>query len=171
MEVRFENTYKVTKAEYKRWVGINPWKYPFTYVWILLMVASLVFISWPFLFVIIEIFCIYRAFFRLKFIQAMRYQSMAQRQGCDEWNRTIQFGEQIIVLDGNTNSTYDWGKNTKMREVNGYHKIIIRDGLELIVKNDGFTLGTLEELKEYLRLRNENSKVQSSEDDQKADVE
>ena len=68
MEVRFENTYKVTKAVYKRWAGINPWKYPFTYVWILLMVASLVFISWPFLFVIIEGFCIYRAFFRLKFI-------------------------------------------------------------------------------------------------------
>ena len=154
MEILFENTYKVTKTEYKRWAGVNIWKYPFTYVWIVLMGASFVFIGMPFLFATIELFCIYRAFIRLKFIQAKRFHYMALHQGKDEWERVLHFGEQIIATEGNASATYDWGNKIKIKEVRGYQLITIREGLEIVVKNDGFTKGTLEEFKEYIRQRN-----------------
>ncbi len=150
MESRFENTYKVTKDEYKKWSGVNIWAYSFTYVWLILIALSFGFIVVPALCIVVETLCIYRAFFRLRFIQVMRYQNMAQRQGRNEWNRTIRFGDQITVVDGDTAATYDWGNHVTIWDAKGYSILIIRDGVEVVIKNDGFIMGNLEELKEFI---------------------
>jgi hypothetical protein len=150
MDIRFENTYEVTKAEYKKWSRVDIWRSPSTYCWLLLMLVSIIFFIFLALFLVIEVFCIYRAFFREKLIRAFRYKKMARCQGSNQWKRTILFGERIKVINGDVITIYDWSGQITIRALEEYTVFVSHDSFELVVKNDGFTKGNIDELIELI---------------------
>lgn len=105
--MQMKNEYRVTRQLCRTWLWENMRKPPMLIVFIMWVFISLL-VLWgmlytPFtsLFAILEIFCLYRAFFRTLLLHRKQYNTLARTYG-ENWLRTICFEEdKLVVTEGN----------------------------------------------------------------------
>lgn len=105
--MQMKNEYRVTRQLCRTWLWENMRKPPMLIVFIMWVFISLL-VLWgmlytPFtsLFAILEIFCLYRAFFRTLLLHRKQYNTLARTYG-ENWLRTICFEEdKLAVTEGN----------------------------------------------------------------------
>ncbi|MDP4089119.1 MAG: YcxB family protein [Bacillota bacterium] len=160
MEVLFENRYMMTKERYMDWVKNPIRKNYFVIFWLVLMVfTTLMFIIsilsndmlFSFFYVLMAVFCIYRAVFRRKMLSSKYFKSLAVNQGAEEWERVIQFTDNIAIKDGNTTVQYQWEQIDKLIENEKYLILTLKNKLGIRISKDGFTKGTPDTFIQYIK--------------------
>lgn len=160
MDILFENRYTVTKERWMDW-GNNPIKKNhINVIWIILMIIMLLlflnsilngFNLFSTFYILMTGFCIYRGFFRRKLLLVRHFKLIARNQGAIEWERVIQFTDDIIVIDGNTTSRYQWVQVVKCIENKNYLILVLGNGLGIRVDKSGFTKNTYENFLKYVK--------------------
>ncbi len=95
--------------------------------------------------------CIYKLFFSRFVYYSRRYKLYSQSYGVTEWQRTIEFTENEIVITDHTSVTKLLYSNVKkIIEKNNIAIIIFNNNLAIRLCKDTFTEGTWEECKEKI---------------------
>lgn len=117
-----KNEYEVTEKLYQSWGMENMLKgvrLKFMIFWSILAVVSLILCvvySWNPLFIVIFLFCLYRAFLRNFVMTKGQYRNLKKAHGTDRWIRTVNFkNDGIVVNDGNASVTYSYGDIVAVR--------------------------------------------------------
>lgn len=103
-----KNQYQVTWKLYQEWLMENKTKgakLAFLLFWTLLAIVLFAIIIWghfSFLYLLLALFCVYRAFFRDDIAARKQYAQLAQMYGCESWIRTITVSDTDIVIEEGT---------------------------------------------------------------------
>lgn len=160
MDPQFENQYTVSKKSFFEWTKRPVTTDVTTYLWIAIAIIIVAFaivsmaykdIFYLSFYVFFELFCIYRIFFRKKLLLSKQFKAIAVVQGKEEWNRRIEFGDRIRVIDGNTISEYEWTQVKEFILDRNYFILVMAKRLGLRIDKAGFTKGTNESFTEYMK--------------------
>lgn len=160
MEILFENRYRMTRERYKEWAKNPIKKNYFTIIWFILMIFTIFLsiisvLSGDMYFIILSIlmivYCMYRGFFRRKLLLAKQFKVISTNQGVTEWDRIIQFSDNITVIDGNTTTEYKWDQIVSMTDSKNYLILVFKNEFGIRLDKNGFTKGTSENFIEYMR--------------------
>lgn len=118
-----KNQYIVTEKMYQSWGRENQLKgvqLVFLVLWSFLAVCVLllnIFGGWTALGILMLLFCLYRAFLRSYVVTRAQYKRLSQAYGTPNWTRTIDFGEEeILIHDGNASVKYAYKDIAGLRE-------------------------------------------------------
>ena len=112
-----------------------------------------------FFFLFVTLFCIYRAFFRHKILSSRYFDVLASNQGTNEWERVIQFADDITIIDGNITTQYKWNQIIKIIDNKEYLILVFDKGSGIRVAKDGFTIGDSDTFMEYIKNEHRDIKV------------
>ena len=118
-----KNEYIVTEKMYLSW-GRENWKKGAQLVFLILWTILAVCISllnilggWTAFNIIMLLFCLYHGFLRNYVVTRAQYKRLSRAHGASDWVRTIDFGEdEILINDGNVSVKYAYKDITGMRE-------------------------------------------------------
>lgn len=118
-----KNEYEVTEKLFLSWVKesmLTGVRFKFKVFWSVLIAAAIVFCviyNWNIIFILLAVFCLYRAFLRDFVTAKSQYMRLVKLHGNDKWVRTITFENDFIcVNDGNASVKYYYTDITGIRE-------------------------------------------------------
>lgn len=170
MEILFENRYIMSKERYMDWVRRPIRKNYFFIMWVVILSFTV------FLFLIcilnqditfsgfslfLTIFCIYRAFFRSKMMISKQFKVLAMTQGANEWERVIQFNDNIVVIDGVTTTKYNWSQVIELIDSKDYIILMLNKRLGLRLEKDGFSKGSSDTFLQFFKDEYSNIRLSS----------
>lgn len=165
MQPVFENQYVITKNKYLEWAKRPVTKDAFSYIWIALSVFLIVFAIFAIvngdvlsfsIYLLLELFCIYRLFFRKKLLFLKQFQKIAVIQGKKEWDRIIRFSDKITMIDGNTTTEYEWSQVKEFIIDRDYLLLVMEKRLGVRIDKSGFTKGSCEVFVDYMKNMHDN---------------
>lgn len=158
------NEYQVTWKQYRSWVAENMVKgarLVMMIIWCLLAILCLALAVLAGsvtrrLYVVLAVFSIYRAFFRIFIITRNQYRLLAKSYGGENWTRRIAFEEDDIILtEGNLTVRYDYSDIVGIREKGNKIRLDAADKTVLRLYRDAFVESDWEECKRKLQERSE----------------
>jgi len=132
----------------------------FIFLWYVLLVFAIYFfiysiinkeINSSYYFLLIAVFCIYRCFFRGKILLSKHFKILTINQRANEWDRIIQFADDITVLDGNTTIDYKWSQIEALIDTKNYLILVLQKGLGIRLDKKGFSIGSYEAFLEHIK--------------------
>ncbi len=164
--MEFENRFIITKERYMDWVK-HPIKksmnYLLRFAWIALLVFALGIIALQIIsnnisLIIfscgLALFCVYRVFFRVNIIANKQFIQTVYMQGAEEWERVTTFSDDIAILDGCSETHFDYDKVTELVDSQNYLALGIGPGLGksyLRLAKNGFGQNTEKEFVEFMK--------------------
>ena len=151
-----KNEYEVTWKVYKSWLFENRMKSPrltFTIIWIIFGLVSIgmYVVSRFSLYLLMVLFCIYRAFFRDILVTMRQYGFMAKTYGQKDWLRTIVFEEeQIISQEGQVSVNYNYSDISEIKEKDNKVWLIFKNKTVIRMYKDCFVDSDWEECRTFI---------------------
>ncbi len=97
------------------------------------------------------LYCVYRIFFSDKVLFSRAFKNLTISQGSYEWERTVQFGDSIVSIDGNITIKYQWNQVVKLMENEDYLFLEIKTGYGIRLDKNGFTVGSIDEFINFIK--------------------
>ncbi len=148
------NEYQITKKLYRQWGFENAIKgtqLAFGVVWVLLAISVLVLDILDggyFLYHILFVFCIYRAFFRWLVVTNAQYRVLAKRYRNENWVRSISFEKDKIRIKETTISIeYNYADIVQIKEKENKVWLIASNKTVIRLYKDCFIESTWEDCK------------------------
>jgi len=139
-----KNEYRVTWKMYKSWLSENRLKSPrlvFAIIWIILGLAGAgMYVAYgSSLYLLMVLFCLYRAFLRDILITKRQYGFMARTYGRKDWLRTIILNEeQIISQEGKISVNYEYSDISELKEKDNKVWLIFKNKTVIRMYKDCF---------------------------------
>lgn len=157
MEIK--NEYSVTRQLCRTWLWENMRKPPMLVILIMWILIGLL-VLWgmfytPFtgLFAILELFCLYRAFFRNLLFSRRQYNTLAQTYG-ENWLRTICFEEdKLVVTEGDVSVSslqLPYSDIVSIKEEGNKVWLILKTKKVIRLYKDKFVSASWEECRSFL---------------------
>lgn len=152
-----KNEYRVTWELYKKWVIENKLKgarLAITILWsIYTIVALYYFFVWNFkFFLLIALFCVYRAVIRDFVVAKKQYNLLAKTYGGKNWLRTITISDEgIYVNEGNISVNCPKTDIAQVKEKDDKIWIVLHNKQVIRLYKSAFTEGSWTECKELLK--------------------
>lgn len=160
MDVKFENCYTITKERYMDWIKHPIKKQYYFLLWALLMAVSILMLIisildfemiFSVIYFLFTLFFIYRIFFRTRLLSARAFKIISVNHGCNQWERCIQFSDNITVIDGNVTTLYHWCQVKKLQDNKVYFILVFQNNTGIRLDKQCFTKGNYEEFVEYAK--------------------
>ena len=150
------NEYDVTKKMFLQWARQSrqrPARIVMTTLWALLffLTFSLFIISTANIFLILALFCVYRAFFQEYVIALRLYKKNLSTYGENAWHRKISIsGEDIVINSGNITVTYKTSDIVKIVQRENLIRLFMNDKSSIRLYKDSFVEGNWEDYENIL---------------------
>jgi len=160
MEILFENRYMMNKNRFIEWAKHPIKKNILAIIWFVIMIFTIFMsilsimnkdIIFFIFYMLMSVFCIYRCFFRTKFLLSKQFKVIAINHGNDEWERVIQFGDSIILIDGNTKTEYQWSQVRELINDRDYLILVLGKGIGIRLAKNGFIKGTADAFLDFIK--------------------
>ncbi len=163
-----KNEFEVTKKLYHSWAGENRRKKSRRLIfagWCIMIVllagmtAFFAVVQKDFLFgkfflcfVLMIIYCIYRAFFHNYVLTEKQYQAHSKMLGGKNWTRTIEFKEEeIVTAEGNVTVKTPYSEISRMEcDDTGIIRLYTKKNMVIRLYKDKFTVGNFEKFKVFI---------------------
>ncbi|MBO5485904.1 MAG: hypothetical protein J5988_03085 [Eubacterium sp.] len=143
-----KNEYCVTWKLYRTWAIESMFRgtrLALEICWCILGLLSLGFLwisSFGVFFLVMAVFCFYRAFFRTLLLAKRQYRALAKTYGTENWTRTIAFEDgQISVSEGTLSLVIPYKDITDIREKQDEISLILKNKTVIRLYRDAFTAG------------------------------
>jgi hypothetical protein len=156
----FENQYTITKDIFKSWMKLNKKTVFFRRVWLILFILCAALCVWAFVYrqefivyVLGILFCAYRRWVLPEIGFRKQFKLLSQRNGGEEWTRTISFSDKIIETDINATFEWDWAEISSVR-VQGNLLTLILKNKSVVIRlfADSFTVGNSADFLQFLKM-------------------
>lgn len=156
-----KNEYTVTWKLYREWLMENKTKgvkLAFLVFWSFMAIVLFVMsffgdLSWFYL--LMSVFCVYRAFFRDYIAARKQYAQLAKIYGCESWLRTITISDTDIMLEeGNSSIQCQCADVVRVTEKGDKIWLVMNSNTVIRLYKSAFTEGSWEECKELFQKKN-----------------